>query len=92
MTEPARPELSALDEEQRRRVRKVLAARKAACGSCRNTEFEVGEALYLGFLFRQEDLDAYLVALTCTNPECTAPRTGVRLHESEFHTAETGRG
>ena len=40
-----------LDENQKRRVREVARERGFACGSCGAGDFEVGEALYLGFLF-----------------------------------------
>ncbi len=54
------------------------------CGSCGSDGFEVGDALYLGFLFLSEDSGNYMVALTCKNPDCEAPRTGIKLHESDF--------
>jgi len=38
----------------------------------------------MGFLFLDEEHGAYMVALTCENPGCEAPRTGIRLHRSEF--------
>lgn len=78
------PDLTPLDEEHRAVVHERLATRCSACGCCGGTDFEVGDALYLGFLFRSEPTDAYMVALTCTNPGCHAPRTGVRLRESDF--------
>ena len=89
-----RPERMTLTEEQRDRVRKKLAKQRKACGNCQNTEFEIGKALYLGFLWRFEDTNAYMIALTCTNPECSAPRTGLRLHERDFLAAgeRTGAG
>ena len=37
-----------------------------------------------GFLFLDEDDDAYLVALTCRNPKCAQPRTAIRLREKDF--------
>ena len=51
---------------------------------CGWTDFEVGDSLYLGFLFLSEDHDNHMVALTCKNPDCGAPRTGIRLHEADF--------
>lgn len=79
-----RPERMVLTEKQRDRVRKKLARQRKSCGSCRNTDFEIGKALYLGFLWRFEDTDAYMIALTCTNPDCSAPRTGLRLRGRDF--------
>jgi len=73
-----------LDENQKRRVLENVGERDVACGSCGSNDFEVGEALYLGFLFLDEDNDAYMVALTCKEPDCDAPRTGIRLHEADF--------
>lgn len=80
------PELIALDEEQRAAVREQLTLRRSACGCCGGTDFDIGAALYLGFLFRSERTDSYMVALTCTNPRCSAQRTGVRLRGPAFLT------
>ena len=74
----------ALDEDQKRRVLEKVRERGFTCASCGSGDFEAGEALYLGFLFLSEDEDAYMVALTCENPGCEAPRTGIRLHEADF--------
>ena len=41
----------------------------------------MGDALFLGFLFLSEERDEYMVALTCTNPDCRTPMTGIRLRE-----------
>ncbi len=38
----------------------------------------------MGFLFLDEKHGNYMVALTCANPDCNAPRTGIRLHRLEF--------
>jgi len=38
----------------------------------------------MGFLFLDEEHGTYMVALTCKNPGCAAPRTGIRLRHSEF--------
>jgi hypothetical protein len=38
----------------------------------------------MGFLFLDEEHGTYMVALTCENPACRSPRTGIRLHRSEF--------
>jgi hypothetical protein len=81
---PARPELIRLDSPARHRVHDQLAAKGGYCESCGGTEFNVGDALYLGFLFLDEDDDAYMVALTCCNRACTRPHTGIVLHASQF--------
>lgn len=79
-----RPELIELNELSRQRVLQQITVKGGYCESCRGTEFDVGRALYLGFLFRNEDTDAYMVALTCRNPECPKPRSAIVLHEREF--------
>ncbi len=58
---------------------RVGTARAAAA-----TDFDVGHALYLGYLFLDEDDDAYMVALTCRNRDCPKPRTAIRLAEKDF--------
>lgn len=73
-----------LNEEQKRRVLAKTGERGVSCGSCGSGDFEVGEGLYLGFLFRSEAQDAYMVALTCKNPGCESPRTGIRLRQLDF--------
>jgi hypothetical protein len=78
-----RPELISLVPADRDRVVAQLAAKGGHCESCGQTDFEVGHALYLGFLFLDEDNDVYMVALTCRNPEC-GQRTGIRLREKDF--------
>lgn len=79
-----RPELTALDSQDRHRVLAQIAAKGGYCENCGGTDFEVGDALYLGFLFLDEDDDAYMVALTCRNRDCGKPRTGIKLREGEF--------
>jgi hypothetical protein len=79
-----RPELITLDQPARDRVSELVTARGGHCAACDETEFEIGQALYLGFLFLDEDDDAYLVALTCRNPSCLRPRTAIRLRYKEF--------
>ncbi len=79
-----RPELVSLDPDDRNRVLAHVTAKGGHCEACGATDFEVGHALYLGFLFLDEDDDAYMVALTCRNPECTQPHTGIRLRENDF--------
>lgn len=81
---PRRPENIPLVPEERSNVLEQVKRLRATCHSCGNGEFTVGDALYLGFLFRSADQDAYMVALTCTNPDCAVPRTGIRLHASQF--------
>lgn len=73
-----------LDDSQKRKVLERAREQGFTCSSCGSGDFEVGEVLYLGFLFLSEDRDNYMVALTCKNPACEAPRTGIRLHEAEF--------
>lgn len=81
---PARPDLTELTAEQKDRVRRQVRRQQHRCGGCGSEEFVVGDALYLGFLFRSEDQDAYLVALSCADPSCPTPRTGIRLHAAQF--------
>ena len=71
-------------EEQRRRVLRKTEEKGLVCDGCGLRDFEVGNALYLGFLFLSEDPDAYMVALTCKGWGCESPRTGIRLHEADF--------
>lgn len=78
------PDNTTLDEAQRRKVLEKARQRGVRCKSCGSEDFEVGDALYLGFLFLDEDTDTHMVALTCTNPDCDAPRMGIRLRGAEF--------
>lgn len=73
-----------LDVNEKRRVLERAGELGFTCGGCGSGDFEVGEALYLGFLFLSEDHDAYMVALACENPGCESPRTGIRLRAAEF--------
>lgn len=73
-----------LTGNQKRRVLERVEERNVTCASCGSSEFEVGEALGMGFLFLDEEHGTYMVALTCENPACRSPRTGIRLHRSEF--------
>jgi hypothetical protein len=84
----ARPELVELCVASRRRVLEQIAAKGGHCEACGATDFAVGDALYMGFLFLNEDHDAYMVSLTCRNPDCPNPRTGIRLLGKEFLTEE----
>ncbi len=77
-------DIRGLDGEQKQRVLEQVERKRFTCGGCGSGDFEVGEALYLGFLFHSEHNDDYMVGLTCENPDCETPRTGVRLRESEF--------
>jgi hypothetical protein len=79
-----RPELTALEPAARQRVSDQIAVKGGHCESCGGTDFAVGHALYLGFLFLNEDDDAYMVALTCRNPDCPKPRSAIVLREEEF--------
>jgi hypothetical protein len=84
-TEHARlPDLDPLTESERERVRRRLAEGGFRCGACGGDEFGVGDAVYLGFLFLSEETDAYMIGLTCANPRCPAPHTGIRMHEREL--------
>jgi len=73
-----------LDEAQKRGVLEKVRERGFTCENCGSTDFEVGDSLYLGFLFLSEDLDNHMVALTCKNLGCGAPRTGIKLCEADF--------
>lgn len=81
-----RPELISLDTVARNRVLEQVAAKGGHCEACGATDFAVGDALYLGYLFLNEDADAYMVALTCRNPDCAKPRAAIRLSDKEFLT------
>ena len=73
-----------LDETQKSRVLDGVQRRDFTCPTCGSTAFEVGDSLYLGFLFLSEYHDNHMVALTCKNPDCGSPRTGIRLREADF--------
>lgn len=79
-----RPELISLEPDARQRVLQQVTAKGGHCESCGAKDFGVGDALYLGFLFLDEDDDAYLVALTCRNPNCAQPRTAIKLRDKDF--------
>jgi hypothetical protein len=79
-----RTELIDLNDSARQRVQDQLAAQAKHCDGCAGTAFDIGDALYLGFLFLDEDEDAYMVALTCRTRDCTRPRTGMVLHGNDF--------
>ncbi len=79
-----RPELVNLNRAERACVLEHLAAKGGHCEGCGGTDFEVGHALYLGYLFLDEDDDAYMVALRCRNRDCLTPRTAIRLAEKDF--------
>jgi hypothetical protein len=78
------PDNTRLTEPQKRRVLDKVGERNFTCERCGSGDFEVGDALEMGFLFLDEDHGTYMVALTCENPGCESPRTGLRLHRSEF--------
>lgn len=73
-----------LTGNQKRRVLERVEKLNFTCANCGSGEFKVGEALGMGFLFLDEEHGTYMVALTCENPGCSSPRTGIRLHRSEF--------
>lgn len=79
-----RPELIVLDPASRQRVLEQVAATHGQCECCGENDFDVGHALFLGFLFLDEDHDSYLVALTCRTPGCAKPRTGIILPKKDF--------
>lgn len=85
-----RPELESLTDAEKQRVLRWARARRVRCEGCGGRRFVVGDALYLGFLFENADLDEYMVALTCRNRWCPAPRTGLRLREAEFRDLAAG--
>ncbi|ORC03772.1 hypothetical protein [Mycobacterium persicum] len=91
MTDMAvRPELVCLKSAERQQVAELVAVKGGHCAACGGKDFEVGHALYLGFLFLNEDDDAFMVALTCRNPDCPKPRTGIVLAANEFLTDYQG--
>ena len=79
-----RPELIGLEPAERECVLQQVAAKGGHCEGCGGTDFDVGHALYLGYLFLDENDDAYMVALTCRNHDCPKPRSGIRLREKDF--------
>jgi hypothetical protein len=81
-----------LSGKQKGRVLYRVRKRGFRCGNCGSEDFEVGEALELGFLFLSEEHDTYMVALTCRERGCEAPRTGIRLRGHEFLPEEGGGG
>lgn len=83
-TNTRRPEITMLTDGQKNRILDEMRRKAGTCPACGGKEFIVGDALYLGFLYVSENLDAYMIALTCTNPGCPAPRTGIRLPGSQF--------
>ncbi|OBB99072.1 hypothetical protein [Mycobacterium sp. 852002-40037_SCH5390672] len=85
-----RPELIKLDTVAHHRVLEQVTAKGGHCEACGATDFAVGDALYLGYLFLNEDADAYMVALTCRNPDCPKPRTALRLRDRDFLTYAGG--
>jgi hypothetical protein len=77
-----------LDAQQRDRVRRVARPRDATCPRCSNRRrWMVGDALPLGFLFLDEEEDAYMVALICRRRGCPRPRTGIVVRAGDFLTA-----
>jgi hypothetical protein len=83
-TNMIRPENLRLSENLKRRVLEKVREQGITCGSCGSNDFEVGDALHLGFLFLDEEHGTYMIALTCRSPGCDTPRTGIKLNEAEF--------
>lgn len=81
---PRRPENITLTAEEQSDVLAQVKRQHGTCHSCGGEDFIAGDALYLGFLFLSADQDAYMVALTCTNPDCAVPHTGIHLRSSQF--------
>jgi hypothetical protein len=79
-----RPELVSLKLAERERVLENVAKVSAQCDTCGGTDFDVGDALYLGFLFLDADQDDFMVALICRNADCPNPRTGIILPDKAF--------
>lgn len=79
-----RPELVRLEPAERGRVLEQMALVNRRCDGCGGTSFYAGDALYLGFLFLDEDQDAFMVALTCRNLDCPQPHTGITLPQHDF--------
>lgn len=84
-----RPENIALTARERAYVSERVSATGSVCHWCDGVDFHVGDALPLGFLFLDERPGTFMVALTCTNPACPAPHTGITLHESYFRSTPT---
>ncbi len=83
-----RPELIRPDPAACKRVREQVAVKGGCCEACGATDFVVGDAMLMGFLFLDEDSDSYMVALTCSNPDCPKPRTGIKLCGKDFLSEE----
>ena len=80
-----RPELISLKPDARQRVLQQVTAKGGHCESCGATDFDVGACpLPRLSLFLDEDDDAYMVALTCRNPDCAGPRTAIVLRRRTF--------
>ena len=54
----ARPELISLDAAARDRVTELIAAKGGHCEACGASEFAIGGAMSMGFLFLDEDADS----------------------------------
>ena len=79
-----RDENRELTEGQKQQALARIGELSFSCGSCGSRNFQVGDALEMGFLFLSEEHGSYMVALTCENPKCESPRTGIRLRDYEF--------
>lgn len=81
---PRRPELVNLAAESKRWVLTRARSKGVRCPACGGRRFDVGDALFLGFLFANAGHQDYRIALTCRNKACPAPRTGITLRAGEF--------
>lgn len=81
---PRRPELVVLTADEKHWVRVRAWAHGFRCPGCRRRQFDVGDALFLGFLFVTAGPADYRVALTCRHRSCPAPHTGITLRAGEF--------
>lgn len=84
-----RPENIALTAQEQACVMERVAATGSVCHWCAGVDFRVGDALPLGFLFLDEQPGTFMAALTCTNPSCPSPHTGITLHERHFRSTPT---
>jgi hypothetical protein len=78
----APPETVALSGPQKERVLAQVRRQTGGCIGCGNPGLRVGDALHLGFLFLSEPADAWMVGLTCTDPACPTPHSGIKVHAS----------
>ena len=77
-------DLRSLSPAQRDRVARRAQERRPRCPACGQTGFAVGDGLPLSFLFHDAAADTWMVALTCRNPSCPVPHTGITLRTVEL--------